>query len=152
MIQPKPIKFTKEGLEKLKTELESIKEARPAAVKELSRARELGDLSENGLYTAAKGRLRGMDSRIERIDRMIKLAEVYESPKSHVGIGSKVMIEQNGIQTEYSIVGDFEADPLNHKISSKSPMGYALIGKRVGEQTEIQTPNGPKLLKVIKIL
>lgn len=148
---PKLIKFTKEGLEDLKKELESIKIARPAAVMELKRAREMGDLSENGLYTAAKGRLRSMDSRIERIDRMIKLADVYESPKDHIGVGSKITVEQNDKQIEYSIVGDFEADPLNHKISSKSPIGMSLIGKKIGEEAQIQTPKGTTILKVLKI-
>lgn len=147
----KPIKFTKKGLEDLKKELEDIKAARPAAVMELKRAREMGDLSENGLYTAAKGRLRSMDSRIDRIDTMIKLAEVYESPKDHVGVGSKIVVEQNGKQIEYSIVGDFEADPINHKISSKSPIGMALIGKKVNETAEIQTPKGTTILKVLKL-
>ncbi len=148
----KLIKFTKEGLENLKKELEETQISRPAAVKELTRAREMGDLSENGLYHAAKSRLRSMDSKIRRLSSMIKLADVYEAPIGVVGIGSKVKVEQNGNTLEYEIVGDFEADPGNHKISSNSPIGMSLIGKRIGEDANITTPNGLTTLKIIKIL
>lgn len=138
----KKIRFTKEGLEDLKREYDQLVADRPNAVKELSRARELGDLSENGLYTAAKSRLRSIDSRLERIDAQMKLADVVAT--------QKYLVEQDGKEVEYEIVGDFEADPLNHKISSNSPIGFQLKGKKTGDTVEIQTPGGTKTLKVIK--
>ncbi len=136
------IKVTKEGLEDLKKEYEKLVEDRPNAVKELSRARELGDLSENGLYTAAKARLRSIDSRLERIDAQMKLADVVAT--------QKYLVEQDGRQVEYEIVGDFEADPANHKISSNSPIGSQLKGKKSGDSIQIQTPGGIKILRVVK--
>lgn len=147
----KLIKFTKQGLEDLKKEYSDLEESRPAALKELVRARELGDLSENGLYTAAKARVRGIDGRLTRISSMIKRAQIYEAPKDRIGIGSRVTVEQNGKNTEYEIVGDIEADPINKKISSNSPIGRALINKKPGDYTEIQTPKGSSLLRIISI-
>lgn len=146
------IKFTKEGLAKLKTEYEKLKTDRPSAVKELSRARELGDLSENGLYHAAKANLSSIDSRLRRLSTMIKLAYIGEPPTDRVGIGSKVIVEQNGKKIEYQIVGDYEADPLNKKISSNSPIGRAIFGKKANEKTQVETPNGTLLLKIAQVL
>lgn len=138
------IKFTKEGLEKVRNEHERLMLERPAAVKELTRAREMGDLSENGLYHAAKGLLRSIDSRLRRLNYQIKLANVVSS--------KKYIVEQNGRKITYEIVGDFEADPSNNKISANSPIGSSLINKRTGDIAEIQTPNGILKLKVLKML
>ena len=138
----KLIKFTQEGLEELKGEIIRLEELRPHAVKELSRARELGDLSENGLYTAAKGRLRSIDSQLRRLSIQVKLASVVKS--------KKYLVEQDGKQTEYEVVGDLEADPLKHKISSNSPMGKALINSKPGETIKLQTPGGEKQLTVVR--
>ena len=137
----KLIKFTKEGLKELQDKVAEIQAARPAAVKELTRAREMGDLSENGLYTAAKGRLRSMDSQIRRLSMQLKLAQVVDA--------QKIVVEENGKKIEYEIVGDFEADPLNHKISSNSPIGNSLKYAKVGDQVKIETPRGTRLLKVL---
>ena len=149
--QPKRINFIKQGLDKLKQELAQIQETRPAAVKELSRAREMGDLSENGLYHAAKARLRSMDSRINRIIHMIKVADVQEAPKNTVGIGSKVVVEQDGEKFTYSIVGDYEAKPFEKKISANSPIGRALVSKKTGETAVFETPKGKISLKILEI-
>ena len=136
------IKFTKEGFDQLKIEYEKLKVGRPEAVKELSRARELGDLSENSLYHAAKERLRSIDIQLRRLSNQIKLAQVVPS--------KKVLVEQNGQQIEYQIVGDFEADPSQNKISANSPIGSSLLGKKEGDIVEIQTPKGKLKLKVLK--
>ena len=142
---PRPlrrIKTTQEGLQKLKAELEQLTADRPNAVKELTRARELGDLSENGLYTAAKARLRSIDGQLRRLDAQIKLADVVET--------QKFLVEQDGKQVEYEIVGDYEADPANHKISAFSPIGSQLKGKKTGDVITITTPGGSKTLKILK--
>lgn len=137
----KLIKFTPKGLAELQKKLEQFKNDRPAAVTELSRAREMGDLSENGLYTAAKSQLRSIDSQIRRIENQIKLAEVVDT--------KKITIEQDGQRIEYEIVGDFEADPTNRKISANSPIGNALKSAKQGETIQIQTPRGIKKFKVL---
>ena len=142
---PRPlrrIKTTQEGLTKLKADYEQLLVDRPAAVKELSRAREMGDLSENGLYTAAKARLRSIDGQIRRLDAQIKLADVVKT--------QRYLVEQDGKQIEYEIVGDYEADPLKHKISAFSPIGSKLNGKKEGDIIEINTPSGTKTLKILK--
>ncbi len=148
----KLIRFTKEGLEKVKREYEELLVIRKPAVLELKRAREMGDLSENGLYHAAKANLRSIDSRTRRLSNMIKLADVYEAPKNQIGIGSKVIVSDQGKETEYDIVGDYEADPLKHKISPNSPIGRALVGKKLGDEIEITTPRGTVKLQIKKIL
>ena len=140
----KLIKFTPEGLTQLKAKAEELKMARPAAVKELTRAREMGDLSENGLYTAAKGRLRSMDSQLTRIENQIKLAQVV--------VSKKFIVEQNGEKVEYQIVGDYEANPSEKKISSFSPIGRTLIGRKVGDIVSIQTPKGELKLKILEVI
>lgn len=139
----KTIKFTKEGLEKIKTEYEDLKDSRPNAVKELSRARELGDLSENSLYHAAKSRLRSIDSQLRRLSNQIKLAQIVQP--------QKILVEQEGKKIEYLIVGDLEADPLQNKISPNSPIGSSILNKKPGDTVEIQTPKGKLTLKILKI-
>ena len=87
------ITFTKEGFEKLRKDYKRLQDSRPAAVKELARARELGDLSENGLYTAAKARLGSIDSQLFRMEMTMKFAEIVESDSSgNVSVGSKVTV------------------------------------------------------------
>lgn len=140
----KKIKFTKEGYAALESEYLRLQNERPAAVKELTRAREMGDLSENGLYTAAKARLRSMDSAMRRIKNQMKLAEVVNT--------KKITVEREGAQIDYEIVGDYEADPVNHKISENSPIGNALKNAKEGDTVQIQTPRGTTSLNVVKVL
>ncbi len=156
MKQPSRIKripITKEGFEKLKRELEELQASRPAAVKTLAEARAMGDLSENGLYTAAKARLRSIDSQLFRLDIQIKLADIQDSgSKDEIGIGSAVKVSDGSIEKTFHIVGDYEADPLNGKISQNSPLGKALIGKKVGQDAEFHAPKGIISYKVLSIL
>lgn len=151
MKQLKRIPFTKEGLENVKKELEDLKKARPEAVLKLAEARGMGDLSENGLYTAAKARLRSMDSRIFQLTMQIKLSDVINSNTNSVGIGTSVETEAEGKARVFHIVGDYEANPLEGKISQHSPIGRALMGKRVGESAVVETPKGKNIYKVVKI-
>lgn len=149
----KRIPVTKEGFEKLKKELEELQASRPAAVKTLSEARAMGDLSENGLYTAAKARLRSIDSQLFRLDIQIKLADIQDpSSKDEVGIGSTVIVNDGTIDKTFHIVGDYEADPLNGKISQNSPLGRALIGKKAGQEAEFHAPKGIIRFKILSIL
>ena len=150
--QLKRIPFTKEGYDKLIKTLGGLQKSRPAAVKELARARELGDLSENGLYTAAKARLNSIDNQIFRAEMTIKLADVVESKNSNaVSIGSRVTVSDGVSEVEYKIVGDTETNPKENKISQHSPIGKSLIGKSIGEETTLKTPAGSKILIIKKI-
>lgn len=146
------IPFTKQGFEDLKKQYEEILSSREDAVKTLAAARELGDLSENGLYKAARARLSGIDANLRRLHNLIKLADVVEKPtKGIVGIGSTVTVSDGKNKREFNIVGRFEANPAENKISDISPLGNALINKKEDETIEVNTPSGKINYKILKI-
>lgn len=148
----KRIPFTKEGFAKLERKLKHLKADRPGAVKELARARELGDLSENGLYTAAKARLISIDNSIFRTEMTIKLADVVENTDSSIiSIGSRVTVTDGNQKITYELVGDTETYPKENKISQHSPIGRALIGKKENEEIIFELPAGKKNLRILKI-
>lgn len=146
------ISFTEEGYQKLKKEQKSLIEKRKDVIKTLRKAREMGDLSENGLYKAAKFELGNTDRRLRYIDKLLHQATIVSYKKSDsVVIGSTVSIEENGMQHTYKIVGDFEADPLQNKISQRSPIGKALFGKKVGESITLSVPAGEVKYKIVDV-
>lgn len=144
--------FTKEGFEKIQKEFKELKDRRPKAVDELQRARELGDLSENGAYKAARFELSTIDAKIRRIERQLRTAKVF-TPKTDgtIGIGNKVKLLKDGKEIKYSIVGDFEADPSQGKISANSPIGRALFGKKTNESTTVSTPGGLVYYSILSV-
>lgn len=152
-MNPKRIPVTKEGFEQLNQELAKLQQERPQAVKTLAEARAMGDLSENGLYTAAKARLRSIDSQIFRLDIQIKLADIVEANnKGIVGIGNSVVLKGKDGEKKFQIVGDYEANPAESKISQHSPLGRAVVGKREGDEVKFETPSGVTRYKIVKIL
>jgi len=125
----KKIYLTKEGLNELKKEHDGlVKVRRPEVLSRVSQARNLGDLSENAEYTVAREELSFVDGRIGELEELLKQVEIISSNKSHsaVKLGSTVT----------------EADPKEKKISHESPLGSALIGKKVGEKVEVEAPAG----------
>lgn len=145
------IQFTKEGIDELKAELEDRLLKRPAIIKELQRARELGDLSENGLYKATKGQLIDTDRRIRQINFLIKNAKVEESTNTNtVSIGNTLVLEISGKQITYQIVGTYESNPSEGKISIESPLGRLLQGKKAGEEVSLKR-DSEIIYKVLKI-
>ncbi|MCL5020038.1 MAG: transcription elongation factor GreA [Patescibacteria group bacterium] len=148
----KQIPFTKEGYDNLKKEYQSLMESRPSAVEELKKAREMGDLSENGYYKAAKFKLSSIDYNLRRIDRILKNAVVIENIKKDIiDIGSRIILKTDNKTVEYNIVGGYESNPSAGKISHLSPLGKALIGKRVNEEIQIETPSGKVSYKIAKV-
>jgi len=147
----KRIPVTREGFENLKKELENLTKERPQAVKNLSEARNMGDLSENGLYTAAKSRLRSIDSQMFRLDIQIKLADVIEGGGNAISIGSKVIVKDGDAKKEFHVVGDYEANPREGKISQYSPLGRALMGKKKGEIAVFEAPSGKISYTILSI-
>lgn len=145
--------LTKEGLEELKREFdELVNTKRPIAVQRLSDARDLGDLSENSEYTAAKQDLAFMDGRISELEEILHNAKVITShTRSSVGVGSKVTVHISGKKEIFTVVGEWEADPMQRKISHESPLGKALLGKKIGEQIEVDAPAGRILYKILSI-
>ncbi len=146
------IPFTKQGFEDLKKELGNLIQKRPEAVKTLSRARDMGDLSENGLYKAAKQEVVDIDRRMRNLKYLIKSAKVFiPTGNDMVQIGHKVIVVINETQKEFFIVGEYETNPTESKISNKSPLGFALMGRRRGDDVDIQTPNGLLFYRILSI-
>ena len=143
--------FTKEGLEKVKKEYQEFLEKRKEAVETLRRAREMGDLSENGLYKAAKFELGNIDRTIRRLSHYINKGVIAAKPTGSVGIGSKVTVIENKIEKYFFIVGDMEANPKENKISSNSPLGKSLLNGKKGESINLDAPSGRKTFKIIDI-
>jgi len=137
------IRLTEEGANEKQQELDKLQKERIGAVSELQRAREMGDLSENAAYRAARSKLSRLDSRIRFLNKVMR--DVIVVPKRTdgcIGIGSIVNIEQNGEKKEVTIVDGYESDFMRGKISSFSPIGKALVGRREGEMINVMTIKG----------
>jgi len=146
-------RFTKEGYEKLQQEYEDLKKERPAVILDVQKAREMGDLKENGYYQASKSKLRSIDSRLMHISYTLKTAKIIDSSQSEaVGIGSTVTLANKEREMTYQFVGDMEADPSEKKLSLLSPIGKAVEGKKMGDTVEIQTPTGSVSYIIKKVL
>lgn len=148
----KKIYLTKDGLQELKKEYQDLTSIRrPEVLSRVTQARSQGDLSENAEYVAAREDLSFIDGRIDELEELLKQAIlISESHSNHmVKLGSKVTLHHNGKRDEYTVVGEWEADPTDKKISHKSPLGQALIGKKVGEKVEVEAPAG-RILYTIK--
>ncbi|OGK08395.1 transcription elongation factor GreA [Candidatus Roizmanbacteria bacterium RIFCSPHIGHO2_01_FULL_35_10] len=148
------VQLTQSGLENLQKELDELKNVkRSRAIQRLHTARAMGDLSENSEYTAAKEGLAFIEGRIREIEELLKNVEVVQNNKQNgkVALGNYIKVSVNNIEDELQIVGEFEADPLKKKLSSKSPIGIALLDKKVGETIEINIPAGKIKYKILQI-
>jgi transcription elongation factor GreA len=140
------IPITKKGYAALQAELERLKKVeRPKNIKEIEEARGHGDLSENAEYHAAKERQSHIQGRIRDVEHKLAEAQIIDTSKlstEKVVFGATVTVKdaQNGMEQRYTLVGQDEGDLKNGKISVQSPVGRALIGKRVGDTCEVQTP------------
>ena len=146
------LKLTEEGLKTLKLELaELVDVKRPKLVDRLSNARSQGDLSENSDYQSAKEELEFLDGRIDELSEVVKSATVVPTSNGNggIGIGTKVTVKVKGKETVFSIVGEWEADPMNKKISHDSPLGVALLGKKVGDKAEVDAPAGKIVYEIL---
>lgn len=150
--------LTEEGLAKLEDELQDLKVVkRKEVAAKIKEAREQGDLSENAEYDAAKDEQRDIEIRIEEIEKILKNAEIVTNEDvdaNAINIGSTVRIKDLEFdeEMEYKIVGSTEADVLGNKISNESPVGVALIGSKVGDTIEVETPNGEMVqYKILEI-
>lgn len=152
MAQKPVYQFTKDGYQKLQEELQKLIEKRPGVVIRLSAAREQGDLSENAGYHAAKDELGWTDSRIRELKHLIRFAQISDGgSKEEVTFGSRIKVNDGQRDIEFTIVSAMEARPIQNKISDSSPIGSALIGKKVGEKVEIETPSGKITFNITEI-
>ena len=153
----KAIKITDDGLKKLKEELEYLKtEGRADIAEKIKVARGYGDLSENSEYDEAKNEQAKIEARIVEIEAMLKNVEIISDIKGAaktviVGVKVKVLDVEFNEEMEYHIVGSTESDPTQLKISDESPVGRALIGKKVGDEVVAETPAGELKFKILGI-
>ncbi|NUY39581.1 transcription elongation factor GreA [Wolbachia endosymbiont of Litomosoides brasiliensis] len=155
----KKFPITREGFEHIQAELEKLREEKPSIIQAVSDARDQGDLSENAEYHAARERLGFIEGRIMELENKLSHAEIIEVKNlfgDSVMFGATVtlsMLSDNDREVEYiyKIVGEYEADVSKQLISTSSPLGSALIGKKVGEYVEVTVPSGEKLYKIVKI-
>jgi transcription elongation factor GreA len=147
------IRFTQKGYDDLKQELADLKAERPGVIEDVQKARELGDLKENGYYQASKAKLRTIDSRMTRITYYLKVGEIVaEQVAGEVGIGTTVTLKNDVREMTYAIVGDLEANPSEGKLSLRSPIGKALERKKQGDEVEIVIPSGTVKYKIVKVV
>ncbi len=144
--QTQRVQMTPLGYRQLVDELEMLEKTKlPEAIERLSKARDFGDLSENAEYHSAKEALSTMEGRVEELKDILTRVTVVDVQKAgleQVGLGSVVHIEVNGSAHEFTIVGEWEADPAAKKISHESPLGKALLGKKVGDDVQVEAPSG----------
>ena len=149
--------YTAEGLKNLKDELNQLRDVeRPKASQDIAEARDKGDLSENAEYDAAKEAQGIMETRIVKLKNIVANARILDDSEidtSKVLILSKVTIKnvKNGMQVQYTLVAENEADLKAKKVSMDSPLGKGLLGKSVGDIADVQTPNGVVQFEVIDI-
>jgi transcription elongation factor GreA len=146
-------KLTEEGREELQKELEELIASRPLLAERIKLAREFGDLSENAEYSAARQEQEKTESRIAEITHILEnVLLIKKTPsKGVVGLGSTVELRGNEGDKTFIIVGSVEADPLEGKISNESPIGQALLGKKIGDSVEIKTPADTISYSIVRI-
>lgn len=144
---------TQSGLQQLKDELSQlVNSRRPQMVDRLSLARSMGDLSENSDYISAKEELAFIDGRIAEIEDILKNVKVVAPTNTNaVEMGNTVTIQINNSQVVFRIVGEWEADPSAKKISHSSPLGVALMGRKVGDKVEVDAPAGKLTYTIVAI-
>ena len=149
--------MTAESYAKIDAEIKQLKSVdRPETIKAIAEAREHGDLSENAEYHAAKERQGFIEGRVIELESMLSRADVIDASKlsgDSVKFGATVTVvdEDTDEERAYQIVGEFEADVKEGKISLTSPLARALIGKSVGDSVEVNTPGGGKSYEILKV-
>jgi len=152
MTMKKQYRLTQAGVNELQSELSSLVSERSVIADKIKTAREFGDLSENFEYSAARQEQERNENRISELEAILQNVEIIKEPKAvgKVVLGSKVKLKNSAIK-EFQVVGTVEADPLEGKISDESPIGKALLGKKVGDTVEIKTPADTTVYTIIEI-
>ena len=144
--------ITVKGKKELELELVTLKSRRSEVAAKIAEARDYGDLSENAEYDVAREEQGIVETRIADIEDIVQNAEIIKSNgSSKVILGSKVELKTDKVTVTYTVVGPVEADPLEGRISDKSPIGEALFGKKVGDQVTISTPKGSIFYEIASI-
>lgn len=149
----KLFKLTAKGVDELKKEFDLLMSERSVISERIKLAREFGDLSENAEYSSARQDQERAEARISEIDHILKNVAIIESPtnKNKVELGNTVVLSGTSADKTFTVVGSVEADPLNGLISDESPIGKALLGKKLGDNVEIKLPSETVQYKISKI-
>lgn len=150
----KQYRLTQEGIDELRNELDKLIVSRPLIADAIKTAREFGDLSENAEYQTARQESEKNENRISELEHILANVEVITSPKKagKVQLGSRVALSGKDSKAKvFQVVGTVEADPLNGKISDESPIGRALLGKKLDDEVEIKTPAETAVYKITDI-
>lgn len=150
----KLFRLTQSGIDELQAELDALIAKRAGIADAIKTAREQGDLAENAEYQSARAEQEKNEARIEEVEHILQNVEVITKPKgdnNKVQLGSTVKLKNASKTKEFQVVGTVEADPLNAKISDESPIGRALLGKKVGDSVEITTPAETIAYKIVDI-
>ena len=151
-LQPVDLHITREKYEELTALRERLKKSRPKLGDEVKRLAEMGDFSENAAYQIAKGRLRGLNRRLDETQYLISHGIIIQhSDSDTVQLGHRVTVETEGRQKTYQILGSTETDPTRGVISHHSPLGAALLGKRAGEKARVQLSNKTVIYTIVDI-
>lgn len=149
---PQKIRFTKDGYKKLEENLNTFLVRRKEAVIKLKTAREGGDLSENGAYKAARMELSFVDREIRQIKHLLRYGVIHEnSDKKTIDFGHLVTLRHGEQEYQYTLVNQYEANPKEQKISVNSPIGKALIGRKIGDIVEVLVPSGNTRFTVVGV-
>jgi transcription elongation factor GreA len=146
---------TREGLEEIKNELaDLINVRRPQIIATVAEARSHGDLRENAAYDAARQDQMMLERRIQELETFVRNADIVEADTRSgvVGLGSTVIVDYDGIEETFTVVGAAEAKPALNRVSIESPIGKALVGRRVGDTSTVITPRGSAKLIVKEIV
>ena len=144
--------ITADGKKELEAELEQLKARRGEIADKIAEARDYGDLSENAEYDAAREEQGLVESRVAEIEDILLNAELIKaSRKSTIGLGTKVQLKTGKKTVDYHVVGPVEANPVEGKISNESPIGLALMGKKVGDKATVATPKGDINYEIVAI-
>ncbi|MDO5343803.1 MAG: transcription elongation factor GreA [Candidatus Saccharibacteria bacterium] len=148
----KTYQITDEGRQELERELEELKGRRGEIADKIATARGFGDLSENAEYDTAREEQGLLETRIAEIEDILQHASIIQSSgTSEIGLGSTVELKSDDKTVTYTVVGPVEANPLEGKISNESPIGQALMGKKLGDEVVISTPKGETTYHVVAI-
>jgi len=153
--KPEKVYLTREGLQELKKEFKAlVDQRRPRAIQRLTETRVIGDTEENTDHTQAKQDLAFIEGRIAELEGVLAKAVVINEnhgSSKQIGLGCKVTVKAGSDEHVFHLVGEWEADPAQQKISHESPLGQALFGKKVGDEVEVEAPAGKIIYTILKI-
>jgi transcription elongation factor GreA len=149
----KLFRLTQSGVDELKSELQALIAKRGELADAIKTARELGDLAENAEYQSARADQDRSEARIAEIENILQNVEIIKKPNggTKVQLGSTITLKNDGKTKTFQVVGTVEADPSSGKISDESPIGQALLGKKIGDAVEIKTPADTTTYKIVEI-